>query len=329
MAFEDQSTKLSAFNDMIDEYGGKVDSQMAKSSIMRQFFSINKVLGTDTLVNSRVGRTTLQKLKAGQRPEAITTNFGTVSVKVDTVVLARDERAMLNEFQTHINARMELGEDHGKEIAKLFDETFLIQGIKAAGGAANAGTGLVTGTAAPTGNAGSDYKGAFGAGKAYHLTTAGDETDAAKLYAAFEAIIEKMEEEDADVEDLIIFVRPAQYNALIKNDFLIDTDFSGSNGDRARNVFKSMLGVRVIKTNRIPSSVNAAHLLGTAYNVDADEAKTVGLVMSPKSLLVGETIPLQSKVWFNDEEKLWFIDSWLAFGVSPNRSDVTGAVYKA
>jgi hypothetical protein len=51
--------------------------------------------------------------------------------------------------------------------------------------------------------------------------------------------------------------------------------------------------------------------------------------MHPKSLLVGETIPLQSKVWFNDEEKMWFIDSWLAFGVAVNRSDVCGAVFIA
>lgn len=327
MPFENQAAALSEFKDQIDQYGGAVDSQFAKSSIMRQYYNVAKVVGTDTIVNNRVGRTALKKLVAGQRPEADRTTFGKVSLTVDTVIIARDERSMLNEFQTHINARMELGMDHGKEMAKFFDQAFLIMGIKGAGGASDAGTGLVEGTAAPTGNGGDGYNGAFGAGKAFHLTAAGDEVDAAKLYAAFEAIILKMEEEDIDVEDLVIFVRPAQYSALIKNDFLIDTDFSSGNGDRARNVFKSMLGVRVVKTNRIPSAAIAEHDLGTAYDVSADEAKTVGLVMHPKSLLAGETIPLQSKVWFNDEEKLWFIDSWIAFGVTVNRPDVCGAVY--
>lgn len=327
MAFPDQSTKLSEFKDHIDQYGGAVDSQFAKSSIMREFFSVNQITGTDTLVNSRVGRTTLQALKAGQRPEATVTHFGTVSVKVDTVVIARDERAMLNEFQTRINARMELGKDHGKEIAKFFDQAFLIMGIKGAGYSATAG--LQTGTAAPTANGGASYNGAFGAGKVYKLANANDEKDAADLYKAFEEIIMKMEEEDIDVEDLVIFVRPAQYSALIKNDFLIDTRFSSRNGDRADNVFKSMLGVRVIKTNRIPAAAISGHLLGAAYDVSDNDAKCVGLVMHPKSLLVGESIPLQSKVWFNDEEKLWFIDSWLAFGVAVNRPDVCGAVYKA
>lgn len=327
MAFEDQSTKLSEFKDQIDQYGGSVDSQFAHSSIMRQFFSINQITGTNTLVNERVGRTSLKALVPGVRPDADVTNFGKVAVSVDTVILARNQRSMLNEFQTHINARMELGQDHGKEIAKFFDEAFLIMGVKGAGYSATAG--LQTGTAAPTANGGATFGGAFGAGKAYKLANANDETDAADLYAAFEAIIMQMEEEDIDVEDLVIFVRPKQYSALIKNDFLIDTDFSSGNGDRAMNTFKSMLGVRVIKTNRIPAAVNAAHLLGSGYNVSADEAKCVGLVMHPKSLLVGETIPLQSKVWFNDEEKMWFIDSWLAFGVAVNRADVCGAVYKA
>jgi hypothetical protein len=327
MAFPDQSTQLSEFKDQIDQYGGQVDSQFAHSSIMREFFTINQVIGTDTLVNSRVGRTTLQKLKAGQRPEATKTNFGTVAVKIDTVILARDERAMLNEFQTHIAARMELGTDHGKEIAKFFDTAFLIMGLKSAGVSTVAG--LQVGTAAPTANGAESYNGAFGAGKTYKMAAAGDEVDAAKLYAGFEAIVEKMEEEDIDVSDLVIFVRPKQYNALIKNDFLIDTRFASGNGDRADNVFKSMLGIRIVKTNRIPSSAVAGHLLGASYDVSANEAKCVGLIMHPKSLLVGETLPLQSKVWFDDTEKLWFIDSWLAFGVAPNRSDVTGAVYSA
>ena len=325
MGYPTDSTNLSEFADMIDQYGGSVDSQFAKTSRMREFFAINNITGTDTLVNSRVGKTTLKALVPGVRPDAASTKFGTVAVTVDTVILARDSRSMLNEFQTHINARMELGIDHGKEIGKFFDEAFLIQGIKAAGYSASAG--LQEGTAAPTANGGDSYGGSFLAGKSYKLAAPADELDAADMYAAFEAITQLMEEEDQDLDDMIIFVRPAQYNALIKNDFLVDTDFAAGNGDRPTNTFKTMLNVRVVKTNRIPNAVNASHMLGSAYNVSADEAKCVGLIMSPKSLLAGETIPLQSKVWFDDLEKSWFIDSWLAFGVAPNRADTTGAVY--
>ncbi len=327
MGYPTDSSNLSEFKDQIDQYGGAVDSQFAKTSMMRQFFTVNNVTGTDTLVNSRVGRTVLKALVPGVRPDAAKTTFGKVSVTVDTVILARDSRSMLNEFQTHINARMELGKDHGKEIGKFFDEAFLIQGIHGAGYSASAA--LQEGTAAPTGNGGDSYNGAFGAGKCYKLANANDELDASDLYTAFEAIVQKMEEEDIDTDEMVIFVRPAQYNALIKNDFLTDKDFSMGNGDRAKNTFKAMLDIRVVKTNRIPNTANASHKLGSDYNVSANDAKCVGLVMHPKSLLAGETIPLQSKVWFNDEEKSWFIDSWIAFGVAVNRPDVCGAVYIA
>ena len=63
--------------------------------------------------------------------------------------------------------------------------------------------------------------------------------------------------------------------------------------------------------------------------MSTDEAKCVALVLHPKSLLSGETIPMQSKIWFNDEEKMYFVDSWMAFGVNFDRPDVCGAVFKS
>jgi hypothetical protein len=49
----------------------------------------------------------------------------------------------------------------------------------------------------------------------------------------------------------------------------------------------------------------------------------------PKALLAGETIPLTSKVYYSDVELQWFIDSYLAFGVTPNRAEMAGIVRKA
>ena len=168
---------------MIEEYGGFVDSQFAKSSIMRSYANVRMVRGTDTLVNNRVGKTTLKKVTPGVRPDADSTNFGKVSVTVDTVIIARDNRSLLNDFQTHFDARMELGKDHGKEIGKFFDEAFIIQGIKGAG------------QSAPTG-----LNGAIGAGKSTTLASAGDEDDPDKLEDAIAGIIVDMEEEDIPVD---------------------------------------------------------------------------------------------------------------------------------
>lgn len=308
----DMSTDL-----MIDEYGGEVESQFAKSSIMRSYAKIRKIRGTDTIVNNRVGKTELKKVTPGVRPDASATNFGSVQVTVDTVILARDNRSLLNEFQTHFDARMELGQDHGKEIGKFFDEAFIIQGIKGAG------------QAAPSG-----LNGAIGAGKSTTLAAALDEQDPDKLETAIADIIVDMEEEDIPVDEMVIFVRPTEFRVLLKNDKLISRDYSGDNGDYAGGKIYELNGARIVKTARIPTSAITNHKLsntnnGNAYDVTATEAKTVAVLLHPKSLLAGETIPLTSDVYYNKEELQWFIDSYLAFAVTVNRPDVCGRVLKA
>ncbi len=304
-----------ARTEMIEEYGGGVESQFAKKSMMRRFYKVKPVRGTDTLIERRVGRTSLQALTPGVRPDATPTNFGRVGVTVDTVVLARDNRSMLNEFQTDFNARMELAKDHGKEMAKYFDQSFLIQGIKSA---------LLP---APAG-----LNGAFGAGKVAKLGAAGNELDPDLLYAEIVKILVAMQEEDIDSEECAIFVRPKQYEVLLNNDKLINDDYSAAGGDFAAGEVKGIMKSPVISTARLPNAAITGHLLsnadnGNAYDVSAAEATAVACVLHPKSLLAGETIPMTSDVFFSREEKQWFIDSFAAYGISNKRPDVCGAVF--
>lgn len=310
------STDLSDLSrsEMIEHYAGVVDVQFAKASIMRKFVRVQPVRGTDTLINRRMGRTKLAALVDGVRADAQKTNFGRVSVTVDTTILARDRRSMLNEFQTDFNARGELGEDHGKEIGKFFDEALLIQSVKGAEQAAPVSP---------------DYNSAFGAGQFLSMASAGDDLDPDLLYAKIALIITNQQENDIDTDSSAIFLRPTHYDVLLNNDKLVDRDFSSGNGDFANGTVKTIKGVPLVMTARIPNAAIANHKLGSAYNWSATEAKTVAIVTNPMSLLVGETIPLTSDVFFDKIEKAWFIDSFIAFGASPRRADVSGAVRKA
>lgn len=301
---------------LLDEYGGEVESQFAKASIMREFVTVRPVRNTDTIVNNRAGRTQLQALVPGVRPSATPTGFGKVSLTVDTVILARDNRSMLNEFQTHFDARMELAKDHAKELGKFFDEAFIIQTIKGSH------------QAAPSG-----LNNAIGAGKAVELLNAGDELDPDKLADGISDIIVQMEEEDIPVDELLVLVRPTQYEVLYNNDKLMSRDFAAGNGDYAKGVIYEIKGARIIKTARIPTGAITGHKLSNAnnsnaYDLTAEEADAVAVIMHPKSLLAGETIPLTSDIWFDRVEKQWFIDSFLAFAVTVNRPDVCGTVNK-
>jgi len=128
-------------------------------------------------------------------------------------------------------------------------------------------------------------------------------------------------------------VRPTQFRVLLKNDKLISRDFSSSNGDYAAGMIYELNGARIVKTARIPTAAITNHKLsnasnGNAYDVTATEAKTVAVLMHPKSLLAGETIPLTSTVYYDQKELQWFIDSYLAFAVTVSRPDVCGRVLK-
>ena len=303
--------------EMIEQYGGAVDSQFAKTSMMRRIVPVTSVLNTDTSIVRRVGRTELKALVDGVRPPAAKTEFGRASVTVDTVVIARDNRSMLNDFQTDFNARAELGRDHGKELGKFFDEAFIIQGIKGARLSAPA-----------------NLNGAIGAGKVETLDAAGDELDPDLLYQKIARVIVRMQEEDIDTDECVILVRPTQHEVLLNNDKLVSRDFSASNGDYALGKVMTMMGSAILPTARIPQAAITNHKLSNtnnsnAYNLTAAEANVAAVIIHPHSLLAGETIPLQSDVFFDRVERQWFIDSFYAFGVSNRRPDVCGVVDKA
>ena len=300
----------------IEQYGGEVESTLATESIMRQFVPIKSVTGTDTITNDRVGSATLQAVTPGVAPDPSVMQFSNNSVTVDTIVLARNNVALLDDFQAHFSVRTEIGQEHGKVIAKFFDQSFLIQAIKCA---------MKDDTGLPEGWTG---------GTQVDLAAAGDELDPDKLQRAIEDACQAMEEKDQDLNGAALFVPIAQYYVLLRHDRLINADYTTSNGDYANGVVLKSNGVPIIKTNRIPDEVIEGHFLsnagnGNAYDVSSDEAKAVAIILKPKGLLAGETIPLTSKVFYSDKELQWYIDSYLAYGVTTNRPDQCAVVMKA
>jgi hypothetical protein len=301
----------------IDEYAGEVEKRFVKKSIIRQFVPVRPVRGTDTITNDVMGSTTLKAVGRGaKRVDPDEAGFDKITLTVDTIILARNQVALLDQFQNRYDVRMELGQDHGKEIGKFFDEAFIIQGVKCS----NLTTVGENGTATGITN---------GISNSVTLTSAGDEADPDKLQRGIEDVCQKIEEGDVDLEGGVILVAPAEYYTLLRNDRLINSQYSTANGDFAEGTILKSCGLPLIKTNRIPSAAVTDHKLGSAYNVSAAEAKCKALVLLPKSLLAGESIPLTSDVWYNKEELQWFIDSYLAFGVTPNRHDQCGGVFAA
>ena len=325
------SAHLSGFDrdDMIEQYAGVVDAQIAKSSIMRKFVDMQSIRGTDTKTVRRMGDTVLQGIRddeAGQEITALPRKFDRAQVTVDTIIAARDSRGLLNEFQTDFSARREIGIDHGKTIAKFFDAALLSMGVKTALSKVTAGVP----DAAIQGSHRRNLGDAFKSGHRTELTTAQDELDPDALYTAFEKVIVEMQENDIDTDETALFVRPRQHAVLLNNDKLINRKFSLNNGDFAEGVVKTIMNVPVVSTARLADAgIDLSILSRHKEYVPSDyELTCVGLIMHPNSLLGGETIPLTSDVHYEKTRFSWFIDSYLAFGAAPRRPDCTGAVFK-
>ena len=324
----------------IEQYGGEVETRILKESFMRQFFNFKPVRGTDTITNDRMGHTALQKVTRGIRPTDSSPTFDNISVKVDTIVLARTNQFLLDDFLAHISVRKEVGVEHGKTIGKFFDESFIVQGIKAAQITNQAPDGTKLG--GWTGNTTTKYvervrtaPEGFQGATPIMLGAAGDEADSDKLERAIQDMCQAIEEKDVDITEGVVLVRPAEYYTLLRNTKLMDKDFSEMNGDYAKGTVLMANGVRIQKTNRFPTTadVGETHYLsnagnGNAYDVLAADPECIALFLQPKALLAGETIPLTSKVYYHDVELQWFIDSYLAFGVTPNRAEMAAGVFK-
>lgn len=328
----------------IEQYGGEVEKRFLKKSIMRQFFKFKSVRGTDVVTNHRIGHSNLQKVIRGQRPSDSAPTFDNISVKVDTVVLARSNQFLLDDFLSHIDVRKEVGEEHGKEIGKFFDESFVVQGIKACQITNQDPTGGLFGGWQDALNEGAASKPAniirtapegFQGGTVVILGAIGDENDPELLEHAIDDMCQRIEEKDVDIEDAILLMRPAQRYVLKRNNKLLDKDFSTGNGDFAKGEVMNVNGVRIMSTNRFPkqADVGQTHFLsnaanGNAYDVTQADVNCKVLLIMPKALLAGETIPLTSKVYYHDVELQWFIDSYLSYGVTPNRAEHAGGVFR-
>lgn len=307
---------------IIEQYGGEVEGTFFKASFMKQYVKIKSVRGTNVVTNDRIGKATLTTVTPGVRPDATVVQFDNVSVKIDTIVLARNNTVLIDDFTSHYDTRTELGREHGKEIAKFFDESFIIQAIKCALIVKGDGTGGTTKLP----------DGWFG-GTKVELSTIGDEKDPIKLLAGIKECCQKIEENDVELEGGVIICTVAAYYTLLDNDKLINSQYSLGNGDFAEGMVLKANGLPVVKTNRIPSAAITGHKLsnagnGNAYDVSADEAKAVAIVMLPKALLSGELIPLTSKVHYSDIELQWFIDSYLSYAVTPNRAEHCAVLMK-
>lgn len=301
----------------IEQYGGVVEGTIERRSIIRNFVPVRPVKGTSTITNFQVGESTLSKVTPGTEPDGTVNQAQKVKLTIDTMVIARSIVPLLDDFQASYDARAAIGQEHGKKIAKFFDQSFLIQAVKAAGISDMSG-----------------YPSGWQAGTSLTFDAADDETDPAKIESKLLDLCGAMADKDIDPSEdgLIIVTKPKQFFTLLKNDRLVDRDYLTADGNTIKTKALSVGGAPIYFSNNLPTSNISGHFLSNAGNsnaYDGDFSDTQAVVFSPRALLAGETIPLTSEVFYDQKSKMYFIDAYLAFGVGPNNPAFAGVLKKA
>lgn len=304
----------------IEEYTGEVEGTIARKSALNGFVKLRTVRGTSVITNFGVGESTLQKVTPGASPDGTVNKFGKNTLSIDTLVLARSVFPLLETFQTSYDSRMEVGQEHGKKIAKFYDQSFFIQAIK---------TAQLTDTKF-SGLSGAGHYG----GSISTFAGSSDNLDPAKLYAQIADLFTQMENKDVDprTDDIMIVVKPAEFYTLLQNEQLINGEYITSNGTSVDAHLLRSFGVPVISSNNLPAGQTITdHLLSNSDNsnaYDGDFTKVVAVAFAPKALLAGATIPLTTGVFWDDRYKHWYVDAWLSYGVGPNRAEFSGVIVK-
>lgn len=299
---------------IMEEFSGEVETVAARKSVLQPHIKMRSVKGTSTLTNYAIGGTDLQVVVPGETPNGSAADISKASVVVDSLILARNTIPLLDVFQSSFDARRELAIEHGKHMAKFVDQALFIQAAKAA--------------AMNTSVYGTD---GFQGGTTVTLGAGASQTDPAVVYAAIAELFAEMEEKDIDpqFDDLVLGMRPDVFYALIQAEQVVNGEYVTADGNKMNGYIFKAFGVPVVRSNNIPNSVITNHKMSNARNsnaYDGDFSKLVALAFSPRALLAGETIPLTSKVFFDEVSKHWYVDTWTSFGVTPNRPEYSGRI---
>lgn len=317
------NTKLGGadpFELVLEEFTGMVEESITTRSVTEGWMEVKTVRGTATITKDAIGESTLQVLEPGKTPDGTNNQFSDNSLTVKTVVMARSTMPILDVFQTKYDARKAVANEHGKAIAKFKDAAFLVQMAKAS---------LATSSkygALPGHHGGTQYT----------MAAAGDENDPAKLSRAINRLLAQMEEKDVIPQEdgHALFVRPSVFYALMEAEQIINGDYLTSAGNVINGVpvFKA-LGVPIIKTNNMPhtNTVSTPDSVATLMGGDyaGDFSKVVMMLASPKAILAGETISLETDIFYDKISKSWYVDAHLAFGATTDRHEHAGAILAA
>lgn len=309
---------------LIEKFDGQVKRAYKEKVGMMSYFDLKSVQGTNTVSNKYMGTVQVQGLAPGVAPKASRTEFDKNQLVIDTVVIARNAVGLLADVQDDIMVKGKLAEEQVDSMNYLEDRMLIQQ----------AAYGAIMNTKAKR-----TKPRVRGHGFSIDLKIKSAITAYPNaIMAAIEYALEQQLEQNTPIEKFACLMPWKYFNALRDAERIVNATYNTASGAQVSGFVLKSYNLPIIPTNQMPNKArdhldidgNVAdhHLLSNPNNdnrydvIDTgdDSMKDiVAVLFGTEGLMVGRSIDLQGKIWFNDNNKTYYIDSWMSEGAIPDR----------
>ena len=303
-----------------EKFTGQIKRAYTNELGMMGYFDLQEVQGTNTVSNKYLGTTEVQALAPGKDVRGSQTEFDKNSLVIDTTIIARNVVGMLDDVQDDIMVKGKLAEEQISAIKKLEDRMLLQQ--------------LIYGALSNNKTARTKPRVKGHGFSIAHQDKAFDIDNPTRILTMLETVIEEMVLQDVDISKMTLACPWQVFNSLRDAERIADARYNTYQQAGVVGFVLKSYNVPVIPTNHFPNKArdhmnidgqeDDHHLLskptnGFRYDVTEDMENCVFVIWGNEALLVGRSIKLTGEIWWNQGNKTWYIDSYLAEGAIPDR----------
>lgn len=313
---------------LIEKFDGQVKLAYTEKKNMMQYFDLREVTGTNSVSNKYMGETGVQALAPGKDPKGQSAEFDKNRLVIDTTVISRNNVGLLADVQDDIMTKGKLAVNQVQALLYLEDRMLIQQ--------------LSYSSRTNTSAARSAKPRVRGHGFSIEVVISDDQAeDPNSLLAAIEFALEQQLEQNVPVERMAGLMPYKYFNVLRDAERIINATYVTVSDAQVKGFVLKSYNLPIVPTNQFPNrtrdQVDADgtaidhHLLsnpanGNRYDIADADLTAVCILFGDESLMVGRSISLQGKIWFNDSNKTWYIDSWMAEGAIPDRWEQVATV---
>ena len=308
---------------------GEVEHAFNYESELARFFTPKMVNGTDTVLDRVISMAKPVRIDWTEREKSAQIGaVGTVTYKLEHSGYIRHEEKNISKLLSDVDTLKELGLEHGKAVARLYDALILLVLIK------STRMGAMTASGVSGIDSDVDLDKVIQAGGLAVFDAEGDENVVAEVTAKLSLMIMfQRARRRYNKVGTILLVSHNLYFQLLNNDKLVDKMFSDGNGHYGKGEVKVLLDTPVVPITLFQDLATNPDVLGidAVSDLEINEVDQCcrAILFDVSAVRVLEAHKPWVNAFYVENEKLNKIDTQFMMAVGTRRQDYTAGLYIA